>query len=64
MAFGSFFKKLVQGASTILKKAAPIARKIISGIQKVVPIVAPIIGGNAGKMISDAGKLAGRIDNS
>ncbi|KAK8840451.1 hypothetical protein M9Y10_030656 [Tritrichomonas musculus] len=63
MAFGSWFKNLVQGASRILKKVAPVARKIIGGIQKVAPIIAPIIGGNAGKMISDAGKLAGRIDN-
>ena len=63
MAFGSWFKNLVQGASKILRKVAPVARKIIGGIQKLAPIVGPVIGGSAGKLISDVGKFAGKVEN-
>lgn len=63
MAFGSWFKNLVQGASKILRKVAPVTRKIIGGIQKLAPIVGPVIGGSAGKLISDVGKFAGKVEN-
>ena len=62
MAFGSWFKNLVQGASKILRKVAPVTRKIIGGIQKLAPIVGPVIGGSAGKLISDVGKFAGKVE--
>ncbi|KAK8857451.1 hypothetical protein M9Y10_015856 [Tritrichomonas musculus] len=62
MAFGSWFKKISSKIVNGVKKALPVVRKIIDIGRQVAPIIAPIIGGGAGKLISNVGKIAGEAD--
>ena len=62
MAFGSWFKKISSKIINGVKKALPVVRKIIDIGRQVAPIIAPIIGGSAGKLISNVGKIAGEAD--
>ena len=62
MAFGSWFKKISSKIINGVKKALPVVRKIIDIGRQVAPIIAPIIGGSAGKLISNVGKIASDAD--
>ena len=62
MAFGSFFKKLKDKVANGLRKVLPVVRKIIDIGRQVAPVIAPIIGGNAGKLINNVGKIADKAD--
>lgn len=64
MAFGSFFKKLKDKVANGLRKALPVVRKIIDIGRQVAPVIAPIIGGSAGKLISNVGKIADEADRT
>ena len=61
MAFGSWFKKISSKIVNGVKKALPVVRKIIDIGRQVAPIIAPIIGGSAGKLISNVGKIASEV---
>lgn len=62
MAFGSWFKKISNKIVNGVKKALPVVRKIIDVGRQVAPVIAPIIGGNAGKLISNVGRVAEDVD--
>ena len=64
MAFGSWFKKISSKIVNGVKKALPVVRKIIDIGRQVAPIIAPIIGGSAGKLISNVGKIADEADRT
>lgn len=63
MAFGSWFKNIVSKTKNAIRKALPIVRKIIDTTKTIAPILSPVIGGNAGKLINNIGNYAGKIDN-
>lgn len=62
MAFGSFFKKLKDKVVNGVKKALPVVRKIIDVGRQVAPVIAPIIGGNAGKRIGQFNDFINRVN--
>ena len=64
MAFGSWFKKISSKIINGVKKALPVVRKIIDGVQRIAPIASTVIGGNAGKLISNVGKIADDADRA
>ena len=39
MAFGSFFKKIINGAQNLVRKAIPVVKKVAETVQKVAPAV-------------------------
>ena len=61
MAFGSWFKKISSKIVNGVKKALPVVRKIIDIGRQVAPVISPIIGGNAGKLISNVGRVAEEV---
>lgn len=62
MAFGSFFKKLKAKIVNGVKKALPTIRKIIDVGRQVIPVIAPIIGGNAGKRMGQINDFINRVN--
>lgn len=70
MAFGSFFKKIINGAKNIIGKVAPIVKKGLAAVSKVAPIVAAgasalggPIGATIGNVASTIGNVAGGVSN-
>ena len=74
MAFGSFFKKIVNGAQNLVRKAIPVVKKVAETVQKVAPAVSkfgenigiPMISNIANTVGSVAGgvnKFLGKIEN-
>ena len=61
MAFGSFFKKIVNGAQNLVRKAIPVVKKVAETVQKVAPAVSKF-GENIGiPMISNIANTIGNV---
>ena len=64
MAFGSFFKKIINGAKNIIGKAIPVVRKGLETVSKIAPKIAAgaaAFGGPIGATISGVADTVGRV---
>lgn len=57
MAFGTFFKNLINGAKKVFTAAAPYIRKAIN----IAPVVGNMAGGKVGNAITKIGNVAANI---
>ena len=64
MAFGSWFKNIVNGTSKVLGKVLPALRKGAEIVSSVAPAIGSAIGGSAGSVVNSIGNVAGRVNNS
>ena len=65
MAFGTFFKKIVNGVKNLAQKAAPIVQKGLDVVHKYADPVAKVVdmipgAGGVADGIRTAGKIAGK----
>ncbi len=63
MAFGSWFKNIINGAKNVIGKALPVLRKGAEIVSKVAPYVGNMIGGTAGSVLNKIGSYAGKVNN-
>lgn len=63
MAFGSWFKNIVNGASKVFNKVIPALRKGAEIVSSVAPALSSTIGGNVGSVINSIGNVAGRVNS-
>ena len=68
MAFGSFFKKIINGAKNIIGKIIPTVKKGLETVSKIAPVVAAgastfggPIGAAIGGVADTVGKVAGGV---
>ena len=68
MAFGSFFKKIINGAKNIIGKIVPAIKKGLETVSKIAPAIATgaaafggPIGATIGSVADTVGKVAGGI---
>ena len=66
MAFGSFFKKIINGAKNIIGKIGPAIKKGLDTVSKIAPKIATAatafggpIGATIGGVVDTVGKVAG-----
>ena len=66
MAFGSFFKKIINGAKNIIGKVVPAVKKGLDAVSKIAPKIAAgatafggPIGATIGSVADTVGKVAG-----
>ena len=66
MAFGSFFKKIINGAKNIIGKVVPAVKKGLDTVSKIAPKIASAatafggpIGATIGGVVDTVGKVAG-----
>ena len=66
MAFGSFFKKIINGAKNIIGKVVPAVKKGLDAVSKIAPKIAAgatafggPIGATIGTVADTVGKVAG-----
>lgn len=57
MAFGTFFKNIINGAKKVFTAAAPYIRKAID----IAPVVGNMVGGKVGNAITKIGNVATNI---
>lgn len=65
MAFGSWFKNIVKGASNLIGKIAPKIKSAVESVGKFAPLISQagdLIGGNVGGVISNIGNFVGSND--
>ena len=70
MAFGSFFKKIINGAKNLIGKIVPAVKTGLSAVSKIAPVVAAgasalggPIGATIGGVANTIGNVAGGISN-
>ena len=64
MAFGSFFKKIINGAKNIIGKVIPAVKKGLETVSKIAPAIATgaaAFGGNIGTKISGVADKVGKV---
>ena len=64
MAFGSFFKKIINGAKNIIGKVVPAVRKGLDAVSKIAPKIAAgasAFGGPIGATISGVADTVGKV---
>ena len=64
MAFGSFFKKIINGAKNIIGKVVPAVRKGLDTVSKLAPKIAAgasAFGGPIGSTISGVADTVGKV---
>ena len=61
MAFGSWFKNIINGAKNVIGKALPVLKKGAEIVSKVAPVLGGAIGGPVGNVISKIGDYAGKF---
>lgn len=59
MAFGSWFKNIINGAKNVIGKALPVLKKGAEIVSKVAPVLGGAIGGPVGNVINKIGDYAG-----
>lgn len=67
MAFGSWFKNIVKGASNLFSKIAPKIKSAVESVGKFAPLISQagdLIGGNVGGVISNIGNAANKLSNN
>lgn len=57
MAFGTFFKNLINGAKKVFTAAAPYIRKAID----IAPVVGNMVGGKVGNAITNTSRILGNV---
>lgn len=62
MAFGSWFKNIINGAKNIIGKVLPVFKKGAELVSRIAPITSELIGGTAGDVIQKVGNVAGKIN--
>ena len=66
MAFGSWFKNIVKGASNLIGKIVPKVKKAVEAVGKFAPLISQagdLVGGNVGGIISSIGNAANRLND-
>lgn len=61
MAFGSWFKNIINGAKNVIGKALPVLKKGAEIVSKVAPVLGGAIGGPVGNVINKIGDYAGKF---
>ena len=64
MAFGSFFKKIINGAKNIIGKVVPAVKKGLDAVSKIAPKIAAgatAFGGPIGSTISGVADTVGKV---
>ena len=64
MAFGSFFKKIINGAKNIIGKVIPAVKKGLDTVSKIAPAIAKgaaAFGGPIGSTISGVADTVGKV---
>ena len=64
MAFGSFFKKIINGAKNIIGKIVPAVKKGLDTVSKIAPAIAKgaaAFGGPIGSTISGVADTVGKV---
>ena len=64
MAFGSFFKKIINGAKNIIGKVIPAVKKGLETVSKIAPKIAAgaaAFGGPIGSTISGVADTVGKV---
>ena len=64
MAFGSFFKKIINGAKNIIGKIGPAIKKGLETVSKIAPAIATgaaAFGGPIGATISGVANTVGKV---
>ena len=64
MAFGSFFKKIINGAKNIIGKVIPAVKKGLDTVSKIAPAIAKgaaAFGGPIGATISGVANTVGKV---
>ena len=64
MVFGSFFKKIINGAKNIIGKVVPAVRKGLDAVSKIAPKIAAgasAFGGPIGATISGVADTVGKV---
>ena len=64
MAFGSFFKKIINGAKNIIGKVVPAVKKGLDAVSKIAPKIAAgatAFGGPIGATIGTVADTVGRV---
>ena len=64
MAFGSWFKNIVNGAKNVFSKVLPVLKKGAEIVSSVAPAIGSVVGGSAGNVINTIGKVAGGVNNT
>ena len=64
MAFGTWLKGLVSSIGSAIKKALPIAKKVVETVTPVAQKVGGLIDGKVGSGIQKIGGLAGKFVNN
>lgn len=67
MAFGSWFKNIVKGASNLIGKIAPKIKSAVESVGKFAPLISQagdLIGGNVGGVISNIGNSVNKLSNN
>ena len=61
MAFGSFFKKIINGAKNIIGKVVPAVKKGLDTVSKIAPKIATAFGGPIGATIGGVADTVGKV---
>ena len=61
MAFGSWFKNIINGAKNVIGRALPVLKKGAEIVSKVAPVLGGAIGGPVGNVINKIGDYAGKF---
>ena len=62
MAFGSWFKNLINGAKNLIGKALPVLKKGSEIVSRIAPTLADAFGGKTGEVINKVGNVAGQVN--
>lgn len=57
MAFGSWFKNIMNGAKNVISKVAPV-------VSKVAHTLSPVFGGSIGKVLEGVGNISDKINTA
>ena len=65
MAFGTWLKGIISNVGSVIKKALPVAKKVVDAVAPAVQKVGGLIGGRIGSGIQKvAGSASGVIDTA